>query len=78
MEDKSTVKSRVVPPAVLAHYEAKVAGLQVGTQGHDTTHACMLARFCVLHDTTHACMLARFCVCCMYEAKVAGLQTPPL
>ena len=29
MEDKSTVKSRVIPPAVLAHYEGKVAGMQV-------------------------------------------------
>lgn len=28
-QDKGSVKSRVVPPAVLAHYEGKVAGLQV-------------------------------------------------
>ena len=28
VEDKSTVKSRVIPPPVLAHYEAKVSGLQ--------------------------------------------------
>ena len=33
VEDKSTVKSRVVPPPVLAHYEAKVSGLQAAIEG---------------------------------------------
>lgn len=32
VEDKSTVKSRVVPPPVLAHYEAKVSGFQAAIE----------------------------------------------
>ena len=40
VEDKSTVKSRVVPPAVLAHYEGKVAGLQVRVYSTDGVDLC--------------------------------------
>lgn len=41
MEDKSTVKSRVVPPAVLAHYEGKVAGMQVRSIVFVCVHVCI-------------------------------------